>query len=502
MGFKEDADFARFVSMGAVGVAAVAFDLSEAHGHRMVELERYAMANKVWQTKVKRLRLPDLLCIRCGLRVEARAKSKLGIVLSHSDAPGREWEAGGMRDGDLFAFIRTDLSHFPPYAGAPVCFAKAALRASINQARRSAPKAASEGSESTLTWPCWVPSRPGRFLGVDADGRICYHDALGAERRYWQWRNWTPPRHVYLNPGDEFDAGETIVAGVVQPAGSLACEGDTWNFSADLRSNDPVDRYAAVRAVGMSGRRDLVDGLVAIEADTAEDWRTRLEARANLARLDAASWAPAIADFAVGDDADTERRMEAVFALTELRDGAAANELARVADSSSLPPEVRAAAAWGLGQGGLRRPDLLIRLGLDSDETVALHAIAAIEELPHSVQETLTGWLSSEDVRRAELAACLLARHRCIDNLLDACAGAGQARLLALRALGDLPREAVRLHAEERLTPELTTILEPMWYGQDAWLRTTGQEGLDALDVQKVRFDPAAPRGPWMSSTD
>lgn len=502
MGFKEDADFARFVSMGAVGAAAVAFDLSDEHGHRMVELERYAMANKVWQTKVKRLRLPDLLCVRCGLRVEARAKSKLGIVLSHSDAPGREWDAGGMRDGDLFAFIRTDLSHFPPYAGAPVCFSKAALRASIGQARRSAPKAASEGSESTLTWPCWVPSRPGRFLGIDADGRICYEDDLGARRRYWQWRNWTAPRHVYLEPGDKFDAGETIVAGVVQPAGYLACEGDTWNLSADLCSSDPVDRYAAVRAVGMSGRRDLVDWLVAIEADATEDWRTRLEARANLARLEAASWAPAIADDVIGDDADTERQMEAVFALTELPDAVAANELARIADSPGLPTEVRAAAAWGLGQGGLRRPDLLIRLGLDSDENVALHAIAAIEELPPGVQETLADWLLSEDARRAELAACLLARHRCIDELLDACAGAGQARLLALRALGDLPREAVRLHAEGRLIPELTEILEPMWYGQDAWLRTTGQEGLDALDVQKVRFDPAAPRGPWMSRTD
>ena len=460
------------------------------------------MANKVWQTKVKRLRLPDLLCIRCGLRVEARAKSKLGVVLSHSDAPGREWDAGGMRDGDLFAFIRTDLSHFPPYAGAPVCFSRAALRASISQTRRSAPKAASEGSESTLTWPCWVPSRRGRFFGLDAEGRICYHDDHGVKRRYWHWRNWTPPRHVYLNPGDEFAAGETIVAGVVQPAGSLACEGDSWNFAADLRSNDPVDRYAAVRAVGISGRRDLVNGLLAIEADTGEDWRTRLEARSNLARLDAASWAPAIADGAIGHDVDTEQRMEAVFALTELRDGAAANELARVADSSSLPSEVRAAAAWGLGQGGLHRPDLLIRLGLDSDEIVALHAIAAIEGLPHSVQETLTEWLSAEDVERAELAACLLARHRCIDSLLDACAIAGPARLLALRALGDLPREAVRVHAEERLTSELTAILEPMWYGQDAWLRTTGQEGLDALDVQKVRFDPAAPRGPWVSSRD
>lgn len=32
-----------------------------------------------------------------------------------------------------------------------------------------------------------------------------------------------------------------------------------------------------------------------------------------------------------------------------------------------------------------------------------------------------------------------------------------------------------------------------MWRGQDDWLRTEGKEGLDALDVQKVRFDPANP---------
>ena len=502
MGFKEDADFARFVSMGAVGAAAVAYDLSDGHGHRMVELERYAMANKVWQTKVKRLRLPDLLCVRCGLRVEARAKSKLGIVLSHSDAPGREWDSGGMRDGDLYAFIRADLSHFPPYAGRPVCFSAAALRASISQARRSAPKAASEGSESTLTWPCWVPSRQGRFLGVDTDGRIRYHDAGGVERTYWQWRNWTAPRHVYLKPGDEFEPGETIVAGVVGVTGFLPCDGDTWDVSVDLRTDDPVDRYAAVRAAGMTGRRDLLEGLTVIEADVAEDWRTRLEARASLARLDAASWAPVMADRVLADGIGAEQRMEAVFAMTELGVGVATEELARVAGSPSLSPEVRAAAAWGIGQGGVRRPDLLVHLALDLDETVALHAIAAIEDLPEHVQATLVGWLSAEDGRRAETAACLLARHRCVDSLLDACLTSGQTRLLALRALGDLPREAVRLHAGKRLTPDLVDILEPMWHGQDSWLRTTGKDGLEALDVQKVRFDPAAPRGPWRSGAD
>ena len=32
------------------------------------KLERYSRSNKIWSTKVKRLRLPDLLCVRTGLR--------------------------------------------------------------------------------------------------------------------------------------------------------------------------------------------------------------------------------------------------------------------------------------------------------------------------------------------------------------------------------------------------------------------------------------------------
>ena len=51
MGFKEDAQFARYVTMGAVGTAAVARDLRARYGHRPIELERYAMANKVWAVK-------------------------------------------------------------------------------------------------------------------------------------------------------------------------------------------------------------------------------------------------------------------------------------------------------------------------------------------------------------------------------------------------------------------------------------------------------------------
>jgi len=72
MAFKQDEDFLRFITMGAAGSAAVSRHLREVHGHRTIELERYAMANKIWATKIKRLRLADLVCVACGRRIEAR----------------------------------------------------------------------------------------------------------------------------------------------------------------------------------------------------------------------------------------------------------------------------------------------------------------------------------------------------------------------------------------------------------------------------------------------
>ena len=53
--------------------------------------------------------------------------------------------------------------------------------------------------------------------------------------------------------------------------------------------------------------------------------------------------------------------------------------------------------------------------------------------------------------------------------------------------------QLVRDMGGDKLTPATVEFLEPMWQGQSDWLRTTGREGLEALDAQKVRFDPANP---------
>lgn len=492
MGFKEDADFARFVSMGAVGTAAVASFLRDRHLHQPIELERYAMANKVWQTKVKRLRLPDLVCARCGRRVESRAKSKLGIILSHSDVPLRGWDAGGMRDDDLYAFLRADLATFPPYAGAPAFFTTGALRAAIQQAKRSAPKAASEGSEVTLTWPTWVPGRSGVFVEVDDQSRVVCAWDDGGSIKYWQWRRWPEPRFVYLAPGQRVEGDETIVAGVVAPEVTLDCPGEYWDLAVALESEDPAERYAAIKAAGVRGRDDLARALAEIAQDGREDWRISLEALASLGRFEPDTWTDAIVGVALGPGATPEQQMEAVFVLSEIRTQAAGDALAAVSATPGVPVELRAAAAWGLGQGVAPRPDLLLPMTLDEMPLVALHAITAFEDLPDDLVPTLVTWMGEDD-HRAAIGAQLLQRHRKVDALLRACDQDESARLWALRALGDLPPTLVRLEAGDRLTPRMAELLHPMWRGQDDWLRTEGKEGIEALDVQKVRSDPANP---------
>ena len=491
MGFKEDADFARFLSMGAIGAATVAEHLRTDLGHAPVELERYAMANKVWQTKVKRLRLPDLVCAHCGVRVEARAKSNLSLVLSHSDSQGREWDGGGMRDDDLFAFIRVEIASLPARVGPPAYFETSALRRTVSLARRSAPKAASEGSEVTLTWPSWVPRRNGRVNGIDAEGRIVCDWDEGSSYRYWQWRRWGESKHLYVEPGGQFIGDGTLVAGVVEEPSTLNCPGEIWNLNASMHDDDETERYAAVKVAGLLGRHELVGAITSIAQGV--DWRLRLEAYASLARLQPDPWTEQVAEIAAEKDGEPEQRIEAVFVLSEIPGSAAAMALDAIAADQRLDSELRAAAAWGLGQGPARRPALLLPLISDDDQLVALHAITAIEQITDSEASKLSRWLGAES-NLAASAARVLQRLGRVDELLDACEANGGGRLWALRALGDLPPDEVRERAGPRLTDELAELLAPLWAGQSDWLRSDdGRAGLDSLDVQKVRANPERP---------
>lgn len=103
MAFKRDWSFLDKITMGSVGTKRV-IEILNAEGHQIIELERYCTSNKIWSTKIKRLRIPDLLCLRCGKRIESRAKSKLGIIMSDSkNNLDRRWYSG-LRKSDLVAY--------------------------------------------------------------------------------------------------------------------------------------------------------------------------------------------------------------------------------------------------------------------------------------------------------------------------------------------------------------------------------------------------------------
>jgi len=106
---------------------------------------------------------------------------------------------------------------------------------------------------------------------------------------------------------------------------------------------------------------------------------------------------------AAADPAEgTERRMEAIFVLSEIPTDEAAEALAEIAiNDGERPGELRAAAVWGLCRGVHPRPELVLPYTADAENIVALHAIAGLSDLPASLVPLLTRWL----VRQPHLAS-------------------------------------------------------------------------------------------------
>lgn len=493
MAFKQDEDFLRFITMGAAGCARVAEYLSSEHGHRMVELERYAMANKIWSTKIKRLRVPDLVCLDCGLRVEARAKSKLEIKVSDSEATGREWDAG-LRGTDLIAFVRWD-ADTGQASSLVECFTVADMQATITSSKLGPRKSAADGAEQDRSWTARVAKVDGEVTGVDpAVQRVSTRLATGRRQSYSI--PLTIPAWLYVSEGETFNGLDQFLLGAVPPPGSLDCA-TGWSPIAQLESLDPITRFTAVKACGLRYDVEAFERLQLI-AENDADPRIALEALAGLARLEPETYTQSIAMRV--DDQDTDDRasvamaMEALFVLAELGTEAAAEELQRLASDPDLTSEQRSAAVWGLGTVGLDRPDLLIDFIADSDDEVALHALGAIGDLDDQTLAAAIRRLShTTSPREAASVAALLAGQGAKGTaaLLEATSFAEVPRLSAIVALGDLPESEVRAVGGQRLTEAVEAVLRPMWTRSESWLLSDlAETPLEFLKRQTVRYRP------------
>ena len=409
MGFKADTSFLRFLSMGAVGVHRT-MDRLRDRGFEPIELERYCGSNKIWSTKVKRLRVPDLLCVKTGMRAEVRAKTDLKIRMSDAPAnPDRVWDAG-MRDDDIIALITCfEAEDGPDPARDAVYFTVGALRASVERSKLGQPKSASEGAERDRTWPATVPTRDGVVVEVTDKRLVVQMNADSARpgrRQTYTLRG----KSVYVSPGNTFEAQASILAGEPPALADLAAYLPRRYAPVDeLQSETDVDRYAAAKALRFRDdpRSQVLPALEDLIGRETEE-RIALEAAGTAAALDSELGQDQVLRFVWDNQERPELRMEAVFILTELGHSAFTREqLSRVvADPRFEGDELRQAAVWALGKAGIKSYEDLLPFIDDADEDVALHAIGAFgTDTPRRVIERLVQDLTAGNVRRAPAAS-------------------------------------------------------------------------------------------------
>ena len=452
MGFKADTSFLKFVTMGARGVHHTMEHLSDA-GFKPIELERYCGSNKIWATKVKRLRLPDLLCVRTGLRVEVRAKSDLKIRMSDAPAnPDRVWDAG-LRNNDLVAFVACrDTDEGPLPFDTPSFFTVEALRGSAASSKLGPPKSASEGAERDRTWPASVPARDGKVIQVTSEKIVTQMLATGDQDA----RNQTFPlngKTAYVRVGDTFKAESCFLSGAPASMADLAAYlSEIYDPISALHSSNAVDRYAGAKALRMrediarDRRRSELEGLIKKEAEV----RVRLEAAGSAVVLGSSLGQDMIGDLVWTNEAAPEMRMEAVLILTELgSERFTRDQLRKIATAEQFTGnEIRQAAVWGLGKSGLKSYEDLVEFLDDSEENVVLHAIAAFgQDTPPLVIGRLIEKLLLADKRVAPAASAalrLIGSDAVLESLVHAYQQNPKAKNWILATLGRMSPQLVR----------------------------------------------------------
>lgn len=384
--FKTDESFLEKIAMGATGTRRT-FDDLKRQGHDPLELERGSRSFKIWKAiKIKRVRVPDILCLRCGDRVESRAKTKLAITMSHSlSVQERGWDFG-LDDNDRVALVTCERIGPTPldWRASPLVqyIRVEPLRQAFkaDKAKVKRPKGAQEGFEIQVTWPAAIASSAGEIEKVEAHA-IRY-------RRH----NYGRSSSVRLNrkgmtlmplvvPGDSVQPNQ-IMAAVVPVTPEWACPaGATIEEYLDLSRSPAIsDRYAAVKALGHFAENDATSVLLERVRDSKEHVYVRVDAAAGLMRRGSAAGNEFLTD--VLHDAYLENRLEAAIVLGEVATPEAAGLLVRTLEDAEQNPEIRAGAAWSLGEAGTRvaLPVLISSFGA-LDAVIKVEAARALAKL-------------------------------------------------------------------------------------------------------------------------
>ena len=380
--FKTDESFLEKISIGVIGTQQV-FSVLQRQGHKPIELERGSMNYKIWKKiKIKRIRVPDILCVDNGIRVESRAKTKLEISMSHSSSdPDRGWDFG-MKETDYVAIVICEKNGSEPVDWIADNLVQFISIKALREAEKEQkvifvkPKGAEEGFEARINWPACIATSKGEIIEIDKtikyrteEGRIKWVGLTKGGKRL----------SPLVKIGDKVQPNQ-ILASVVNVSQTIPDIIVNSNFFlANLSSLILSERYAAAKALSYFNEKKVISSLLNKLTDKDEHIYVKLEVAASLCRLGADGYT-----FIRECLKDTylQNILEAVIVLAEIKTDTANKILCNVLLDESFDPEIRAGAAWGLGeQQNKSALTSLIASFNSTDENVKIEAARALGKL-------------------------------------------------------------------------------------------------------------------------
>lgn len=411
--FKSDESFLEKLAVGATGTRVTIDRLSQL-GFQPIELERGSTGYKLWKKiKIKRVRVPDILCLRTGLRFEARGKTSSEISMSHSTAdPNRAWDVGLGKD-DYVVIVeceKASASIVDWRQASPVHFIRVGDLAAAFKKKRvkiTKPKGVEEGSEIRVIWPSRAAALRSKVLEVSA--KSLKLEALEGNRKQRFVLNGLRP---LCKVGETVEQNQ-IVASVVPVVVTLKASGDVGekHFREKLESKVLSERYAAAKALRFRGYATSVASVLrSTVQDDDEDIYVRLESAAALATHDdTLGW-----NFLVQSLASefTQVQLETVIVISELPKPKSQQMLIATLADQSKHEEVRAGAAWGLGQFRSKAASqALVSVFDETRQEIRTEAARALLKIAPSQLSELLDLIRSTDQKKRDGIAWVLARH-------------------------------------------------------------------------------------------
>ncbi len=362
--FKSDESFLEKISIGAIGTKKVYEDLVN-HNHRPIELERGSMSYKIWKSiKIKRIRVPDLLCVDCGKRIESRAKTKLEITMSHSiNERERAWDFG-LSDNDYVALVVCEKSGERPVdwiASDLVQYIKvsdlkkAFIEGSVKQ---ETPKGAQEGYETRITWFASKASSDGiiSYISNSDDTKPKIQFKRNEDNRTITLSLRKGKQNLIINPivvmNDNVKENE-IIASVVPVSQHFVCEKniDSNYYGKKLDSISLSERYASAKALSYFDINEEIIKLLKSKLDDEDEHiYVKLECAATLSRNGINKGYDFI-NHCITSDYLVDK-LEAVIVCSEIKSTKSFKLLTNCLLDENQNHEIRAGAAWALGEMG------------------------------------------------------------------------------------------------------------------------------------------------------